>query len=82
MLILAGCATRAISPPADRLACAEEPEGVRLPPVDWSADVPVIRAVVNAREAATAAYMIALREAGQHCRAQLAWNRDYWAGQD
>jgi hypothetical protein len=82
MPILAGCTTTsALSPPSDRLVCKAEPDGVALPPVDWAAPVTAIRSIVNAREFATATYMLALRDAGQDCRSQLGWNRDYWQGQ-
>lgn len=81
MLILTGCATSQIKPPSERLSCKGEPEGVGFPKVDWSGDVTAIRSMVNAREMATVTYMMALREAGQDCRSQLAWNRDYWQGQ-
>ena len=82
MHILTGCATAAnIRPPADRLTCAGEPASISLPSIDWSQPVDRIHPIVNAREAATAAYMIALRAAGQDCRADVDWNRDFFAGQ-
>lgn len=73
-------------PPADRLVCEALPAKPDLTPLTaiTLADGRrvYLKSEVDARDSMIARYIVAVEGAWFSCSNQLAWNRDYYAGQE